>query len=54
MLIKFFSRAILNTISFCIGGIDYLDLEAGDQYRVMGTEFPYPAEKLTIKLCVFK
>lgn len=33
--------AISNTISFCIGGIDYLDLEAGDQYRVMGTEFPY-------------
>lgn len=54
MLIKFFSMAILNTISFCIGGTDYLDLEAGDQCRVMGTEFPYPAEKLTIKLCVFK
>lgn len=53
MLIKFFSMTILNMISFCIRGIDYLGLEAGDQYRVMGTEFLYPAAKLTIKPGVF-
>lgn len=51
VLIKFFTMTILNTIFFSIRGIDYLDLKAGDQYRCMRTEFLYPAEKVTIKLC---